>query len=427
MKVALYNPPVHHYAGVHYKMNPPLGLPILAAVLEEAGHEAGVYDLEALQVTPQQLGASFAAQSDRWPDAVGFTATDHSARGAKECIAALREAGYDRQIIAGGPYVTQRAETENKADLGADIQVIGECEGSIVSLVEDHSRRLCPDARWRVQGVPMPIDDIPSPNWLHHVPLPTEYNGNLPKVGHPEGIAMWSRGCPHNCTFCGNPVFGHSKIRYRSPDNVFKDMKELAMLGVRSVFVYDDELIGAGGKQNEWLPQVCEKIAPLNLTWKAQGRCSARNIKTDVLESMAAAGCKGIMWGVESFSNRVLADMKKGTTEEDIWHTLLAAKNAGIGNWVFLMVGNYGETSKDLAHTEAQLQRATAAGLVQWRQVTVCTPVPGTELHRRASEEGWLVEAPESGPQMNQTYARTPWLSKREMRHWKARLEGAGL
>ena len=421
MKVAFYNPPVHHYGGGHYILNPPLGLPILAAVLEAAGHEAGVYDLEALKITPQKLGERFAAQPDKWPDAVGFTATTHSARGAKECINELLNAGYHGRILVGGPHVTATWDYALEAiDWGADTIVRFECEGNIVEILEDNIDGI-------VEGFEMPIDDIPSPNWLHHSPLPTQYDGNLPKIGHPEGIAMWSRGCPHNCTFCGNPVFGHSKIRYRSPDNVFKDMKELALLGVRSVFVYDDELVGHGGKQNEWLPQVCERIKPLNLTWKCQGRCSARNVKQDVLQAMADAGCKAIMWGVESFSNRVLADMKKGTVEEDIWHTLMASRAAGIGNWVFLMVGNYGETVADLEHTEAQLERATKAGLVQWRQVTVCTPVPGTELYRKASEEGWLVEAPQSGPQMNQAYARTPWLSKREMRHWKVRLEGAGL
>ena len=33
MKVQLFNPPVHHYSGVHYKMNPPLSLPIIAAAV----------------------------------------------------------------------------------------------------------------------------------------------------------------------------------------------------------------------------------------------------------------------------------------------------------------------------------------------------------------------------------------------------------
>jgi len=119
--------------------------------------------------------------------------------------------------------------------------------------------------------------------------------------------------------------------------------------------------------------------------------------------------------------------MKKATTEADIWHTLRAAKAAGIKNWVFLMVGNAEEGPAELAYTAKQLAEAVKEGLVQYRQVTVCTPVPGTPLYDRAEREGWLAPPPETGPQMAQVYNATPWLKEREIRHWKAQLEGAGL
>ena len=230
-----------------------------------------------------------------------------------------------------------------------------------------------------------------------------------------------------NCIFCGNPVFGHQRIRMRSPELVYQDMAALKDMGARSVFVYDDELIGMGGRQNDWLLDVCERIAPLGLTWKAQGRCSEKNVTPDVLRAMHKAGCRAIMWGIESFSGRVLGAIRKGTTEADIWHTLEASRAAGIGNWAFLMVGNYTETAADLAHTERRLTEAVERDLVQWRQVTICSPVPGTELHRLAVDEGWYVPQPDSGPQMGRVYASTPWLSERDLARWQTRLEGAGL
>jgi hypothetical protein len=99
VKIRLYNPPVHYYSGVHYRMNPPLGLPIIAAVLDQAGHDVAVTDLEALQVTPDKLAELYAAKPDEWPDAVGFTVTTHNARGARESIKALREG--EHQGVAG--------------------------------------------------------------------------------------------------------------------------------------------------------------------------------------------------------------------------------------------------------------------------------------------------------------------------------------
>ncbi len=416
MKIHLFNPPIHHYAKVHYRLNPALGLPIIAAVLQNAGHQVRVWDLEAMGVSPRRLGAMFADAPASQPEVVGFTVTSHNRRGARECIEALYKARYEGYIAVGGPDVT--LDPEPKLDWGADVAVVGECEGNIAEIFGERRRDV-------VRGKPMPIEDIPGPLWRTHSPAPRAYAGNQPKIGHPEGISMWSRGCPHDCIFCGNPIFTHQRIRMRPADRIKADMADLKSLGIRSVFIYDDELVGVGEKHNGWLRGVCAEIAPLGLTWKCQGRCSVRNDK-QTLVTMRKAGCRAIMWGVESFSDKVLADIKKGTTEEDIWHSLRLAHDAGIGNWVFLMVGSYKETPRDLAYTEKRFRKVVAQELVQWCQVTICTTEPGTELWRLASEEGWLAEQPKVGPQMHQIYAPTPWLSKKQIRLWRARLLRAG-
>lgn len=417
MKVQLLMPPVHHYAGVHYRLNPGLALPILAAILEAAGHRTEVWDLEAMAATPAGLRAAYAGHRDKWPDAVGITCTTHNRRGVGDVIASLREIGFDRRIVLGGPHAT--VDPESVLALGADAVVTGECEGNVGAIFEGTERGV-------IAGKALPIEQIPGPLWARQEPKPARYAGNLPKVGHPEGIAMWSRGCPHGCIFCGNPVFGHQRIRRRPPARIVEDMAALKALGVQSVFVYDDELVGTGARGDAWLTEACEAVAPLGLTWKCQGRCTAK-LTRDVLDAMHRAGCRAIMWGVESFSDAVLQAIHKDTTEADVWHTLRLAKDAGIGNWLFLMVGNYRETETELAYTERRLAEATRAGLVQWRQVTVCTPEPGTRLWELAREGGWLVEPPDTGPQMNQVYAPTPWLSAPLLRRWKVRLENAGV
>jgi len=406
-------------------MNPQLGLPILAAVLERAGHEAQVYDLEALAYTPERLAASYAAQRGSWPDAVGFTCNSYNHRGVRESIAALRGVGYDGYIAVGGPWATLRARgaVDTASAWGADAWVAGECEGNVVRLFEERLTGV-------VEGEPAPIESIPSPLWAKHRPSPVTYLGNPPlarmQATAPQSISMWSRGCPHSCTFCGNVIFGGQKVRRRPVEAVYEDMAALKALGARSVFVYDDELPGMPGETHAtWLMEVCEAIAPLGLTWQCQGRCSERWVTPDVLTAMRRAGCRVVMWGVESFSQRILDAMKKGTTTDDIWHTLRTARAAGLENWIYLMVGNYQETATDLLLTLHEFEKAIAEGLVQHRQVTVVTPLPGTPLHEAAAAEGWLHEAPETGRQMHQVYMDTPWLTGREQRFWGARLEEA--
>lgn len=210
-------------------------------------------------------------------------------------------------------------------------------------------------------------------------------------------------------------------MRLFDKGRIVHDLARLKDMGVASVFVYDDEVVGHSLKQNQWLMELEPYVRPLGLVMKGQGRCSKRVINKEVMEAMYDMGFRAIMWGVESFSDKVLKLMKKGTTEEDIWHTLRVAKDAGIKNWLFLMVGNYGETEQDLQYTYNAVEKAR--DLFEWKQVTVCTPMPGTELWELAEKEGWATKPPEEGPQMHQVFAGTPWLSERQIEYWKMRLE----
>ena len=411
MKIQFFNPPVFHYAGIRYKMLPPISLPTLVAWFNRRGHDAEAVDLEALGVTPEAFRERFAAQRDRWPDVVGVTGLTISKRGMREIIQAVRAAGFTGPIVAGGVYMTLHPQLG--LDWGADLVVTGECEGNIVSLLESGARGIH-------AGEPAPIEDIPGPDWRRYAPLLTSYESNIPKLLLPQpGIAMWTRGCPFKCIFCSNIIFGGRPTRYRPPQNVEADMLELVSLRVKRVYVYDDELVG-GPMPEGWLGEIADRIAPLGLWWLTQGRCSKRHITPQLMADLKRAGCNYVFWGVESFSERVLRSMHKGITQADIWHTLRVAREAGINNALFTMIGNYGETEDDLEETAQGLKRAYQEGLIQLRQTTICTPMEGTELGRIAQQEGWFTEAPEFGPQMLQHVA-TPWMPAARQEYWMKR------
>jgi transcription elongation factor GreA len=186
-------------------------------------------------------------------------------------------------------------------------------------------------------------------------------------------------------------VFGHQKIRYRPPANIEAEVRDLAQRGIKAMFVYDDEL--AGVKQPDgWMSEIADRIGPLGMVWKGQGRCSQKYITPELMADFYRAGCRVMMWGIESFSQKVLDAIKKGTTPDDIWHTLRVAKAAGIKNWAFTMIGNYGETLEDLAITADALGKAYREGLIDYRQTTVVTALPGTELERLQKRKPVITE-----------------------------------
>lgn len=408
MRVQLFNPSIFWYSGLHYRMLPTLSLPILNAVINNAGHYCEAVDLEALEVHPDTLEAVFAQQKAHWPDVIGLTSLTITVKGCKASIKALRKAGFTGRIVVGGVHVT--LDPQAGLDWGADLVVTGECEGNIVELLESGATGI-------QAGKPMDIKDLPAPDWTHHNPQPTTYTGNMRLLNQNPGITMWTRGCPFSCIFCGNTIFNHRPTRYRPPENIEAEMLDLKRRGCKNLFVYDDELIGTKIPAG-WMKDVADRIEPMGFTWVTQGRCNKKFVTADLLKDAKRAGCKIILWGVESMSDKVLKAIKKHTTPEDVFHTLRLAKEAGIENGVFTMIGNYQETEEDLAITANALNQAYNEGLIQYRQTTVCTAMPGTEYAEIQQREGWYHEAPDTGMQMLQVNNPTPWLTSDQINKW---------
>jgi radical SAM superfamily enzyme YgiQ (UPF0313 family) len=166
------------------------------------------------------------------------------------------------------------------------------------------------------------------------------------------------------------------------------------------------------------MSEVADRIAPYGMTWVTQGRCSRHHITKELMQDAYRAGCRVIFWGLESFSPKVLKAMRKVLTEADIWHTLRLAREAGIDNAVYTMIGNYQETPEDLEYSARELGKAYREGLIQYRQTTVCTVMKGTRMEKIATNEGWYIPEPEAGPQMAQVYAPTPWLTQKQIVHY---------
>lgn len=414
MRIQLFNPPFFHYGDLQYKMLPGLGLPILSAVLNKAGHYTEVVDLEAIGVSPTKLQAIFERQRDNWPDVVGITSLNIGARGAQECVIALRQAGFTGRIVIGGAHAT--AVPDECLAWGADLVVTGECEGNICELIESGATGI-------QKGVSASIDDIPLPDWEHYAPALSAYEGNMRILRDRPGISMWSRGCPYQCIFCSDIVFNHQPTRYRPAAMIEAEMRDLKEHGCQNIYVYDDELIGTKLPPG-WLRDIADRIEPLGLSWVTQGRCSLKYITAENMQDIKRAGCRMVFWGIESFSPKVLKAMKKHLDPAAVWHTLRAAKEAGIENGIFTMIGNYQETEDDLKITCDALAQAYKEGLIDYRQTTVCTVMPGTELERIQQREGWFHGFVPAGTNHHQAIG-TPWLTANQIEYWQRKFTDA--
>lgn len=409
LRILLANPPIS-YQTERPTALPVLGLPIIAAVLNNAGHKAEVIDLGA-------IGKKMAyIEVDKY-DAIGLTTMTCNIQGFRSCISDLRSKNYKGIVIAGGVYATMFPN--ETLSLGVDLVITGECEGNIVGILESGKVGI-------VKGERMPIEDIPAPAWDYHTPNINSYFGNVSIIRPMPAITQFTRGCPYDCIFCENAIFKKQVTRYRPPENIERELQYLYDHGFHNVFIYDDETFGCK-MTDGWMKEVADRIERFGFNMATLARCSEKYITPELMKDAKRAGINTIFWGVESLSQKVLDAIKKKITLDDIWHTLRTAKEAGIKNSLFMQIGSYTETEKEAKETEKGLSTLYRQGLVDHMQVFVNAVMPGTELEKIGRAEGWYKEIPDGWNKIYKVmHSRgTPWMSQDKIYYWQERYRKA--
>jgi len=389
--VGLVNP--HQYTqAFSYRLNAPITLAYLARRLAD-------YDIECEAIDLGGLGKneSFILDGLEEFDAIGITALSNQAEGARRLLKLIRHHYPDMYVVCGGVDVT--LFPEKYLQWGATCAVVGQADGNVHEIFTQRPRGV-------VKGKPGPIHGRPL--WEHHRPLPWQYPGHPDPIAWPEALCMATRGCPYKCSFCGNIIWNGQRTRRREVDDVVEELHWLKDHGVKAVFFYDDEIVSA--PTLSYLLDIISKVD--GLVYRAQGRCDIEHKQVSLLYELARHGLKRVMWGVESFSDKVLAAANKQLTCEQIMETLKLSHQAGIENFAFIMAGMPEETPEAASATFSTLKTVLTVKLVQKVQVTPCTPMPGTALYKQAEAEGWLFEG---DPFQYSVTGGTPWMSQAEI------------
>ena len=411
MKILLVNPPMWQFIGGRLNFNPNLGLLYIASILRE-NHEVKIVDFEALGYTLQQ---SLVYIKSFNPDVVGITGTTYAFPSMQWIGRRVKPLGI--KVMVGGPHATAKPE-ETLRRTHADLLIKYEAE----EVIEESL-----DKTGIIEGKRTDVKKLPLPAWdLLEPPIYSKnYVGNAPRYTQPESIIMWSRGCPHRCKFCANPVFRHQPTRFRKPESIIDELKIMhEKYRINSFFVYDDELIGQSPKQNKWLIEVCQEIidSGLKIEMKCQGRCSPF-VTPELIKIMKEAGFKAVMLGCESGSQKVLNAIQKGTTPEWIEQTVKIIHDEGIDVWGFWMVQNLEETPEEARKTEELIKKVKS--YMKFRQVTIATPWPGSDLYEIATKNNWIFDTNLSHWIASQPVMNTPWMSANEAVYWRNRLLNA--
>ncbi len=163
-----------------------------------------------------------------------------------------------------------------------------------------------------------------------------------------------SRGCIGTCSFC-NDWHISKPYRYRSAQNVFEEIKFHTEDKHIDVFSFKDLLCNGNIERLNLLSDLIINSG-IKIRWDSQA-IPRKEMTYELLCKLKKSGCETLIYGVESFSNKVLRRMKKIFTKEVAEKVIKDTHAVGISTMVNIIVGFPGETESDFQETYEAIER----------------------------------------------------------------------
>ena len=375
--------------GAHLLL-PPLDLASMAATLRNGGETVVLIDADPLGL--DVAGVYAMLDGERW-DVLLATVSLPTLEADARFLAGLATRHPAAKVIAKTLIRDQEVLAALLERSGAALVIHGEADLSIGDIV--HGRETGGTA-WREpagQGEPpcLRFDSGEPVADLDALPLPARDllpNDRYvyPLLGTPVATVQTSRGCPYPCGFyCPYPLVEGTKWRHQSPERVMTELRTIVEeLGITKIYFRDATFT----LNQSRIERLCDLIVAAG--WKIEWTCETRVdcLGDAVLEKMRAAGCVGVLIGVESGDEEVMhhREGKKGLTVPRLAHLRAKARELGIKLHFLLIVGLPRETRRSIVDTYDLIRRYEPDTI----GVTIITPYPGTPLHEQARAAGWI-------------------------------------
>jgi len=365
---------------------PPVGLMYLAAYLTKGGkRNVRILDANLLRMGYHEIQE---AVNKSRPDVVGITALTFNLPAVFQIAADVKEIDKNITTVLGGPHTSIYPE-ETLAFHQVDYVVLGEGEIVFDELIKAFEGS---SSLEKIKGVgfrhgaglfvdrdPHFIDDLdalpfPAIDLIEH----KKYFSVL-SPGRHTMVMMSSRGCPFNCIYCDRPHLGR-KFRSRSPSNVVNEMELYSSrYGINDVKFFDDTFT----VDRKRVIDICCEISRrgLKMTWSARARVNT--VDFELLKIMKESGLTSISFGIEAGNQRILNNLQKGITIEQVVEAVGSCRKLGIEVLGDFIIGSPGEKKEEIRETIRFAKQLK----LDYAQFTAMTPYPGTQLYRMGLEK----------------------------------------
>ncbi len=383
MKILLINPPRHkaHTLNYGYTFSPALAC--ISAMLRKNGFSPQILDL----FDNHNWKNIKEILSKEEPDLVGITCLTNTRMNSYRLASISKGINPNVKVVLGGPHPTVMYQ-QVLENYPVDIVIIGEGDLTfldVVKALEDGT------PLERVKGIafkrgakiiktePRPLitdlDSLPMPNYYH---LESRENRGPLRTGVSIG-----RGCPYNCQFCASSSVWGNIYRAKSVKKVVNEIEDILERSREKIIFIGDDMITASERETI---EFCEEILRRRLDFRWYANARVDSVSETTLTMMKKAGCIMICYGVESGSPKILKNIKKKITVEQIIDAFELTHRVGITCQATVMIGNPGENPSTIAATERLLNIIKPDYL--W--VSMATLYPGTGLYILAKHQGLI-------------------------------------
>jgi radical SAM superfamily enzyme YgiQ (UPF0313 family) len=304
-------------------------------------------------------------------DIVGLTGYVIHKTRMLEIIAEFRRRG--KFVVVGGPFASLCPE-----ELRGKVNVIfvDEAEYTWPQFLRDYAA-----GRWQAE---YRQDEKPS---MRDSPLP---RFDLLKIDRYRSMTIqFGRGCPFSCEFCDIIVMYGRRPRTKSVPQVMAEIQEIHRLGLRQIFVVDDNFIGNKGEAKALLNAIAEWQTAHGYAVEFMTEVSLNVAQDDeLLRRLKLANFTIIFVGIESPRVASLEETKKHqNVREDILTSVHRIQKAGIQVLAGMIVGF---DNDDPSIFEEQFQFIQDAR-IPISMTGMLNALPKTPLYTRLKGEGRLI------------------------------------
>jgi len=319
-------------------------------------------------------------------DIIGISMMTSNRHRALEIARQAKDAG--KFVVVGGPHPTLMWDQILRHYPFIDVCVQGDGEYPLLEIARGTHLPFIPGVAWR-NGNDVAYTTRVRDYDLDGLPFPSFDTVDFSRYVGGARI-FFSRGCVYGkCVFCSVAAQWGAQ-RWRSPENMVREMLWLKELGQNGFALYDDCLTGNHDLAAALFQEMIDK--GVNDMWWC-GTTRVGLVDRDLIALMKRAGCQELTFGVETAHPEAMKIYAKGQTIDQAERAIGWCKEFGLRCSVLMIYNGFRAAQYDPTSHQWVARMGVGEGSANELQI-----FPGTPLYQAMVDHGHMDDSFWLGP-----------------------------